>query len=509
MILYFCLPALAAPPIAPPPVRAQLVWRNGVGGLVLDAPGQHVSPDAPSSLQVGDLTVTLRGDPASLRFPVPQGALSVVAEMAVCTDQGGSEGSGSASSRACRSVRLTGQADVQARRGTLALAEEGASSPATAPPTPASGVVKVIDFGAVWCPPCNLLAAEILHDPEATAGVPIDAVDVDLPASWAAKDRYNVGGYPTMVAVDAAGVEIDRLVGYPGPAATRAWFARLAGVVPLEALTHDVLTGAAASSAARRLAEADRDDAAKALFPRAADNADLRIARLLVAPTEADARWLLHEPGVAAVGTGGAGDWVYAALDASPSSWLDVVALAPTVPPVQGADLLAAAAEHAPPDAAKALRFSALALLRGAQTGDPARDRGHTTFLADLMADTGDRAGALALLDHASAAFPGEFTFPYAAARLLLQAGLLEPGRLPEAEARARAALAAAWGDQRLRAAVVLAKTLAAEKRGPEAIVVLDDALANTPRPAAEVEVRTHRYVKEAEALRGEIGVGR
>ena len=202
MIFCLWLPALAAPSVA-----GQLVWRDGIGKLVLDAPGQHVSPDAPSALQVGELSITLRGDPAALRFPVSQGTLSVVAEVALCTDGSGEEGS-----RACRSVRLTGEAFVQTRRGFLALVEESAPprAPANAAPAGASGVVKGIDFGAVWCPPCNLLAAEILHDSEATAGQPIDAVDVDLPSSWAAKDRYDVEDYPTMVAVDAAGVEVDR-----------------------------------------------------------------------------------------------------------------------------------------------------------------------------------------------------------------------------------------------------------------------------------------------------------
>jgi ATP/maltotriose-dependent transcriptional regulator MalT len=146
------------------------------------------------------------------------------------------------------------------------------------------------------------------------------------------------------------------------------------------------------------------------------------------------------------------------------------------------------------------LRIAALALLRGTLTGDPAHDRGNYTFLAELQAETGDLDGAVALLDQAARTFPGEFTFPYAAARQLLDAT-----RFADAEPRARTALARAWGDQELRAAVVLAKVLDGEARRPEAIAVLDAALKETPRPDEAVKVRTHRYVKEAESLRAQL----
>jgi thiol-disulfide isomerase/thioredoxin len=387
---------------------------------------------------------------------------------------------------------------VQGRKGTIALAETVAQT-VPAPPTSASaspsGVVKVYDFGAVWCPPCNLLAADLHADPSATAGLPLEPVDVDRPESWTLKDRYAVGGYPTLVAVDAAGGVVDRLLGYPGPEATRAWFTKLRAEVPLDVLAADALAGkvppADAAAAARRLAEAERTDAAKALFATAADTVDLHIARLTVDETAAaDAAWLFdhHAP---------AGDWVYAALEAAPTRWMDAVALVPSVSPVVGADLLGSAAEHAPADTAKVLQLSALALLRSAQTGDPAHDRGHYTYLADLLADTGDVPGALALLDRAATTFPDEFTFPFSAARLLV-----DQKRFAEADAKARLALQKAWGDQRLRAVQVLAEALDGEGKRPEALAVLDAELAAAARPDPAVKVRTHRYLAQVEALR-------
>ena len=135
--------------------------------------------------------------------------------------------------------------------------------------------------------------------------------------------------------------------------------------------------------------------------------------------------------------------------------------------------------------------------MRAALSGDIEKDRGHATFLASMMAETGDLDGALALLDVHAARWPDEFTFTHAAARHLLDAE-----RLPEAEARARTALGKAWGDQRLRAAALLAKVLVARGQKPEAAFVIEAALREMPAPAADVDVRTHRYRTELETLR-------
>ncbi len=497
MLLLLSLPALAA--------TAHFDWKGGTGAVVVVAPGEHVSLQAPATVTVGDVRVELRGDPAALRIPVAAGPVRVEVALALCTD----------GSTACRSVRFAGEGEVRGKRGTVALVEGATLATvttsavavpprATPPPGEESGwrPVKVYDFGAVWCPPCTLMEAEVLHDPAATGGLPVEKVDVDRAESWALKDEYKVGGYPTLVAVNAAGVEIDRLVGYPGAAETRAWFAGLGGAVPLGLLEDGVaagagpygaLTGDAAATAARRLAEGGRLDRARLLYGRASDIVDLHVARLLTDPTEADARWLFaHRAPV--------GDWVFAAVEAGPALWPEAVALAPTVGPVRGADLLYVAAEHAPDETARALKLSALALLRAALTGDLARDRGHATFLATMMAETGDIDGAVALLDAHTARWPDEFTFTFAAARQLFDAK-----RLPEAEVRARKALGVSWGDQRLRASALLAKILVARGQKPEAALVIEAALRDVPAPAADVDVRTHRYRKDLEALRAEI----
>ena len=74
----------------------------------------------------------------------------------------------------------------------------------------------LLDFSAVWCPPCNLLAAEVLERPSAQqdlAGFEVVVIDVDDASSFVVKDRYDVGSYPTILVVEADGHERARTVG--------------------------------------------------------------------------------------------------------------------------------------------------------------------------------------------------------------------------------------------------------------------------------------------------------
>jgi len=102
------------------------------------------------------------------------------------------------------------------------------------------GVPVVMVFKTRWCPPCNQLWSEVLTDPEHQADLEpyVRAwFDADLPASWDAKIRYQVGGYPTTVVCTASGEVLGRIEGYEEPV---AWLAAVreaaAGAETLDAM---------------------------------------------------------------------------------------------------------------------------------------------------------------------------------------------------------------------------------------------------------------------------------
>ncbi len=474
-------------------LAATFAWTKGFGHLVLVLPaGSHVNQEAPASLGVNEVAVSGTGDLSTWSVPV-QPLVSdptqvvVVAEIPICADAG----------NACTLVRLVGSS-VAGKKGQVDLHEPAPrASAAPVAVARASNAATIYDFRAVWCPPCNLMSAEVL-DTDAGAralhGSALVAVDADAQDSWALKTKYAIGGYPTLVAVDASGAEIARLLGYPGRDATLSWLAGLDSRPTLDAqiASADATT---AASLARALAEADDDRARAVLAKAAGDGVDERVTRLLLDNKPEDAAWLF-EHGVPG------GDWVYAAIDADPKLAARVPKLVPGADGEAAAGWLAAAADQVGPGPqAEALRAGALAALEASRAGDLQLDRGRLTDLAELRAELGNRASAYALMDEAAARWPTEFTWPFVKARVALDAG-----DLATAEPAARSALTNATGDQVLRASLSLARVLRAEKRVPEAVDVLKAALLKVPAPPADVKVRTTRYRAEVEKLLVEIG---
>lgn len=474
-------------------LAATFAWTKGFGHLVLTLPaGSHVNQEAPASLGVNEVAVSGTGDLSTWTVPV-QPLVSdptqvvVVAEIPICADAGS----------ACTLVRLVGSS-VAGKKGQVDLREPvvRAAAPALGPAS-TSNVATIYDFRAVWCPPCNLMSAEVLDTEagvRALEGAALVAVDADAQESWTLKTRYAVGGYPTMVAVDASGVEIARLLGYPGRDATLSWLAGLDSRPTLDAQVA-AADASTAAALARALAEADDDRARAVLAKAAGDGVDARITRLLLDNKPEDAAWLFDHgvPG---------GDWVYAAIDADPKLAARVPKLVPGADGEAAAGWLAAAADQVGPGPqAEALRAGALAALEASRAGDLQLDRGRLTDLAELRAELGDLATAYALMDEAAARWPTEFTWPFVKARIALDAGDLKT-----AEPAARLALTNAAGDQVLRASLSLARVLRAEKRVPEAVEVLKAALVKVPAPPADVKVRTTRYRAEVEKLLVELG---
>lgn len=498
-----------------PAVNAQ--WSGELGRvLVIAPPGEHLNAEAPATvwLSVDGRSLETSGFGADLAAGAPfvlsgkgAHALSGAAQVSLCEDGGST----------CRTVSVAFDGQLTRRKGSLALAtRESHGAPGhgeSAPTVPVeevfeaarlSGGLVLLDFSAVWCPPCNLMASEVLHDPENASdltGFSLAMLDVDRQESWALKSRYKVGGYPTLIATRPDGTEIDRLVGYPGEAEMLQWIQRVQGdLLPLDSLESSSLSGAEAGVAALRLARAEHDGAA-AVLARADDGVDAHIARLLLEPKVEDAAWLVeHAPERI-------DDWAYYAMDLALPA--DVAARFGAVldaaiagsDPVRAADLLYARASLAPEGQRASFYAAAAALLHAGLSGDPARDRGHYTYLAELYEESGHPELALALLNDAIAAFPDEFTFHYAAAGLLLN-----QQRFEEALPFAEAAESLSYGDNKLRAVERHARVLLGLGRQEDALRLVDATLNSAERPPEGVTVRTTRYLANLEKLRKELG---
>jgi len=74
----------------------------------------------------------------------------------------------------------------------------------------------LIDFEATWCGPCKSMDEWVWTDAEVAARLQAGYVGVKLDGDVekALAKRFNVAGYPTMIALDASGNEARRVVGY-------------------------------------------------------------------------------------------------------------------------------------------------------------------------------------------------------------------------------------------------------------------------------------------------------
>ena len=108
----------------------------------------------------------------------------------------------------------------------------------------------LVDFYTQWCPPCDRLRDEFLHDPARQPlldSFVLLRADADHPASFALKDRYRVGGYPTVLLLAPDGAVLDRIVGYQGP---ELFAARVEAIEPVTEAELRVRLAAAAPDSA-------------------------------------------------------------------------------------------------------------------------------------------------------------------------------------------------------------------------------------------------------------------
>lgn len=292
------------------------------------------------------------------------------------------------------------------------------------------------------------------------------------------------------------------MVGYPGQADFEAWLAQAAAgdLLSIEDSLAQARTPEQSATLALRLHRAGRDQEALDLLeePGVLDQVDGRIARFLLTEQALDALWLAEQAPERLLDWGwpllgmeleeGQGDLFFGTAS---------VAMLSAEPGLEMADLLYMQSKLiSDPAVSRALSAAAAATLAGSLSGDPELDRAQWAFLSQLYQDAGRPDQALALMQSACSQYPHELTFFHATAGLLLKQERYEEG-LPYAHA----ALALSYGDQRLRAAMRMAELQLGAGDTEQAIAVLERELADVERPAEEVEVRTHRYLKQAEEM--------
>lgn len=282
----------------------EICWRKGpraLGVRVTAVGGSHLNPSLPLLLSLDDgtyykvgWTEPVKGDEAIVHLPrvAGEGSDGWTLELSggVCNDDKSIclafHAEAEVPARGQRRGRLTAEPGPPPRAEVELPAKLPEADPSKAPhpgatwfhagaepgvdaaftEAQASDRNLLVDFYAAWCPPCDRLRDEFLSDPRRhrlLAGFVLLKADADHAASFDLKDRYRIGGYPTVLVLDPEGLELDRILGYDGQADRLA--ERLEGLreasgweeIPADAEPIDVL---------RRLVAADRIDEATDLL---------------------------------------------------------------------------------------------------------------------------------------------------------------------------------------------------------------------------------------------------
>lgn len=384
----------------------------------------------------------------------------------------------------------------------------------------------LIDFYGIWCPPCNELDETVFSTPgfvEKAKRFVLLKVDADAQNSWKLKDKYKVGGYPTVVFADFQGNEIHRIVGYkPAPEFTKIMDAAVS-------MRGKPLAKACASKNTDDLWRcalicSERDDKACAekAFRKLESKLQPGTARYDMAQTyfvekeeNLELKKLTYENLLEqSPQSPSAIFWSLGYLDMfndekklTPKKHLvesvianaDVILKDPRRTEVgltetdlaqMKAELLSAVGKK---DDAKKAWKEAADLLAKAASEVPAGSstRGFTLERIGALEGAGEFDAALKLAEEYRARYPGEFTFHFQAASMLLR-----EKKYAQALPIAKLAYEKSYGDNKIRAAILLVRlhNIHSDRAASKKIV---DEVKGEIKPDAALEVRTHRYLKQ------------
>lgn len=509
---------------------------------ILPPSGHHLNAEAPSEAKKeGKALRRTRNDPSRIEFAVTGEALGITGSAYLCDDKNTfcvKKEFSLFSATSPKPGASSSPLQKGLEHGFIRNDPEAAFREARSKKKPL-----LIDFYAIWCPPCNVMDHSVFSKKEfqgVGAGFVRLKLDGDHPLSWVYKDRYRIRGYPTFLFADHEGNEISRVVGsrrFPDFIEETKKAYSLRGDSLARALER-AKKGDSPAMFRVGVQALERGEYAQALdwFEKDSRNwksGDRRFEKLYSARMEK----LLADDSSKQKPPTEISKLIREAISKTSPSWFQIdsaqklAALEEAVGNESGMrsaweSLVSTAKEIeknpvvltgeeaeirdvliARGDAEKELgrmEDSRATFLRAAENvkellrgmgAEAHKERGWQLDLAYSLRRAGKTKEAEALYRSLIHAYPREFTYHNQLARFLL-----EEKRFADAEKAAREAYSFSYGDNRLRTAKVLADALSNQGKYAEAVSFLHQTLSETKAPSNPLN-STNYHLKTLKAL--------